>query len=125
VLRHTEADAGNQQAAAVEMLKVLIVPPPVPHVSTNSSGRSAGRTIIAWRSERTTAASSSDVSPFTRSPTMSAAIWTGVASPGEDYVERRGQLGGIRRFSGGEPFDRAKKRVSRHALMRSRGATGH
>ena len=58
----------TSSAAAVEMLKVLIVPPPVPQVSTRSSGRSAGSSTIASRNARTTAASSAGVSPFTRSP---------------------------------------------------------
>src|ERR1043166_5398478 len=68
-------------AAAVEMLNVRIVPPPVPHVSTSSSGRSAGNGTITCRIARTTAATSAGVSPLTRRPTRSAPICAGVASP--------------------------------------------
>ena len=68
-------------AAAVEMLKVDSDPPPVPHVSTNSSGRSAASTIMASRSACTTPATSAGVSPFTRSAISSAATCTGVPSP--------------------------------------------
>src|SRR3954471_19382412 len=63
------------------MLNVFTVPPPVPHVSTSSRGLSAGNSIIARRSARTTAASSAGCSPRTRSPTSIAAICAGVASP--------------------------------------------
>src|SRR6185437_7972173 len=71
----------TSSAAAVEMLKVLIEPPPVPHVSTSASGSSAGSTTIARRSDRTTAARSVDVSPRTRRATSKAATCTGVALP--------------------------------------------
>src|SRR5687768_5976656 len=70
-----------RSAAAVEMLNVWTAPPPVPHVSTSWSGRSAGSATIAERSERATAATTSGVSPRTRSPMRSAATCAGVASP--------------------------------------------
>src|SRR6476661_6182484 len=68
-------------AAAVEMLNVVSVPPPVPHVSTSPSGLLAGSTTIASRSASTTPATSADVSPFTRNAMSSAATCAGVPSP--------------------------------------------
>jgi hypothetical protein len=44
---------------------------------------------------------------------------------GEHHIKRRCQLGRIRRFTSGEPFDRSEQRVRGPALMRSGGATGH
>src|SRR3954464_13042873 len=68
-------------AAAVEMLNVTRPPPPVPQVSTSSSGRSARSTTMTLRNARTIAASSSGLSPLTRSPMRMAAICADVASP--------------------------------------------
>src|SRR5690348_4194319 len=68
-------------AAAVEMLNVTRPPPPVPHVSTSSSGRSARSTTMTFRRARTIAASSSGLSPRTRSPMRIAATCAAVASP--------------------------------------------
>ena len=68
-------------AAAVEMLNVVSAPPPVPHVSTRSSGASAESTIMASRSASTTPATSADVSPLTRSAIKIAATCVGVPSP--------------------------------------------
>src|SRR5881296_4248884 len=67
-------------AAAVEMLKVETVPPPVPQVSTRWSP-AASTGIIAARSARAAPATSSAVSPLTRRPISRAAICAGVASP--------------------------------------------
>src|SRR3989449_1942820 len=67
-------------AAAVEMLKVETVPPPVPQVSTRWSP-AASTGIIASRSARAAPATSSGVSPLTRRPMSRAAICAGVASP--------------------------------------------
>src|SRR5207249_2532208 len=67
-------------AAAVEMLKVETVPPPVPQVSTRW-GPSATTRTMASRNARAAPATSSGVSPFTRSPMSSAPICAGVASP--------------------------------------------
>ena len=68
-------------AATVEMLNVVTTPPPVPHVSTSSSGRSAGSGTITRRSARTAPVSSDDVSPRARMPMSNAPIWADVASP--------------------------------------------
>ena len=77
----TEAPApAATNAAAVEMLKVDTVPPPVPHVSTRCAPCASTRTM-AWRSARAAPAISSAVSPFTRRPMSKAASCTGVASP--------------------------------------------
>ena len=67
--------------AAVEMLNVCDASPPVPTTSSRLS-RSGTSTLVA-NSRITCAAAviSPTVSFFTRSPTVSAAIITGVASP--------------------------------------------
>src|SRR6266516_4429396 len=67
-------------AAAVEMLNVVTLPPPVPHVSTRCTPSASTRTI-ASRNARAAPATSSAVSPLTRRPTSRAAICTGDASP--------------------------------------------
>ncbi len=59
-------------AAAVEMLKVVIVPPPVPQVSVSSPGSWAGTGIITLRRARTPPATSAGSTPRTRSPMRSA-----------------------------------------------------
>ena len=67
-------------AVVVEMLKVWRPSPPVPHVSMYSVD--AGLTCAARsRIARAKPTISSTVSPFMRSPTTSALIWAGVASP--------------------------------------------
>src|SRR5439155_1669797 len=77
----TEAPApAATNAAAVEMLKVETVPPPVPQVSTRWSP-AASTGIITARSARAAPATSSAVSPLTRRPMSRAAICAGVASP--------------------------------------------
>ena len=58
-----------------------------------------------------------DVSPLTRSPTMSAAICTGVASPANTTSNAAVSSAGSGASPAGEPFDRSEKRVG--------GATGH
>ncbi len=70
-----------RSAAAVEMLKVPTAPPPVPQVSTSSSGRSATRRTMAPRRASAAPATSAGVSPFTRRPMSSAASCADVASP--------------------------------------------
>jgi hypothetical protein len=67
-------------AAAVEMLKVETVPPPVPQVSTRCAPSASTRTIAA-RNARAAPVSSATVSPFTRKPISRAAICTGLAAP--------------------------------------------
>src|SRR5438128_248263 len=68
------------KAAAVEILNVVTAPPPVPQVSTRF-GASVSTFTIAPRSARAAPATSSAVSPLTRSPTRSAAVWAAVHSP--------------------------------------------
>src|SRR5690606_37529054 len=68
-------------AAAVLMLNVVRVPPPVPQVSTSWSGSRASMVSIARRRAPAAPATSSAVSPFTRRPTRSAATCAGLASP--------------------------------------------
>ncbi len=66
---------------AVEMLKVCAESPPVPTMSTRLS-RSGTSTLVAnSRITCAAAAISPTVSFFTRSPTVNAAIITGVTSP--------------------------------------------
>ncbi len=69
------------KAAAVEMLKVVTEPPPVPAVST-SREESADRTArMADRSALTPPATSDGATPFARSPMRRPAIWTSEAEP--------------------------------------------
>jgi hypothetical protein len=60
-------------AAAVEMLKVVTAPPPVPQVSTSASAASLGSRTMASRRALAAPATSWIVSPFTRSATRIAA----------------------------------------------------
>ena len=76
----TPAPAASR-AAAVEMLNVATAPPPVPHVSTSSAGSRASSTSMAPRMAVAAPATSSAVSPFTRSPISNAATWAGDPSP--------------------------------------------
>src|SRR5436190_19693862 len=77
----TEAPAPTAtNAAAVEILKVGTRPPPVPQVSTRWSP-AAWTGSIASRRARAAPATSSAVSPLTRSPMSRAAICAGLASP--------------------------------------------
>jgi hypothetical protein len=76
----TPAPAATR-AAAVEMLNVVSVPPPVPHVSTSWSVSLAGTGTMARRSARTPPATTPGDSRRVLSATSSAAIWTGVALP--------------------------------------------
>ena len=99
MLRDAHAGAGGESAAAVEMLNVLIVPPPVPQVSTSSSGRSAGRTTIACEARARPPRAPRGVSPFTRRPTSSAAICAGVASPASTMLNARVSSSGSARFA--------------------------
>src|SRR5690606_9597582 len=68
-------------AAAVLILKVVRLPPPVPQVSTSDSGLRASMASMARRSAPAAPATSSGVSPFTRNPIRSADTCAGVASP--------------------------------------------
>src|SRR5437016_10363991 len=106
----TEAPApAATNAAAVEILKVGTAPPPVPQVSTRWSPAASTGTIVS-RSARAAPATSSAVSPLTRSPMSSAAICAGVASPRITVVktavvwvavgERRGARAAIASSSG-------------------------
>jgi len=70
-----------RKAAAVEMLKVVIAPPPVPQVSTSVAG------FASWRDEPGVAHRPGDGGDLGGSlaldpePDEERAIWTGVASP--------------------------------------------
>ncbi len=68
-------------AAAVEMLNVVTLPPPVPAVSTSAEGSEAGTGTIAFRSARTPPAISLAATPFALSPTSKPAIWASEAEP--------------------------------------------
>ena len=93
------------------MLNVLIVPPPVPQVSTKSSGRSAGSTTIACRSARTTAASSlRRLALHAQADEERRDLHRRRVAAKHD-VERVGQLAGIGRIASGEAFDRSEQRV--------------
>src|SRR5256885_4580202 len=77
----TEAPApAATNAAAVEILTVGPVPPPVPPVPTKWSP-AAWTGTIASRNARAAPATSSAVSPLVRSPMSRAAICAGVAAP--------------------------------------------
>src|SRR5262245_54261799 len=67
------------KAAQVEMLKVPLPSPPVPHVSMAPAGARTAKTFA--RMARAAPAISSTVSPRTRSPMTSALICAGVAAP--------------------------------------------
>jgi Signal transduction histidine kinase involved in nitrogen fixation and metabolism regulation len=73
--------AATTNPAAVEMLKVPTVPPPVPQVSTIGEPADGFTVIIAWRSAWAAPAISSNVSPLARRPSNKALIWSAVASP--------------------------------------------
>ena len=62
------------RAAAVEILKVVISPPPVPQVSISRSLLVTATGIMAFRSARTPPATSVGTTPFTFSATRKAAI---------------------------------------------------
>src|SRR6185436_18644320 len=68
-------------AAAVETLSVVTVPPPVPHVSTSRSLIPSSTPIIVARNADAAPVISSAVSPLLRRPRSSAAISGPVASP--------------------------------------------
>src|SRR5260221_265327 len=68
-------------AAAVEMLKVVTLPPPVPQVSTSGFPSFVGSRCIALRRARTAPTTSAAVSPRLLKPIRRADICTGVDSP--------------------------------------------
>ncbi len=69
------------KAAAVEMLNVLSLSPPVPHVSTTSACRFVGILTHFSRIVRAKPVTSCTVSPFIRRAVIRLAICAGVASP--------------------------------------------
>ncbi len=71
--------AATTSAAVVEMLKVPLRSPPVPHMSIAPAGASTRMTRS--RIAAANPASSSTVSPRIRRATRSAASWDGVAAP--------------------------------------------
>src|SRR6185437_7027432 len=76
----TPAPAASS-AAAVEMLKVEIAPPPVPQVSTSEAGSRTGSASMARRIACAPPATSAAVSPLTRSAMRIAATCACEASP--------------------------------------------
>ena len=73
--------AATTSAAAVEMLKVETLPPPVPQVSTRASLSGAATGIIAPRSASTPPATSDGASPLVCSAASSPPVCTSEASP--------------------------------------------
>ena len=102
------------------MVETLMVParsPPVPHVSTSLSCRSAGSGTVSATSSIASnmPVSSASVSPLQRSPKMNAAICDGLAAPSRisrsaaaDSAELRFSPAATRPSTAGQPPRSAK-----------------
>jgi hypothetical protein len=117
VLRHAHANASDESAAAVEMLNVLI-DPPLLSVRSNLFGIPLRR-----KNDHRLSARADHRRELERSLTLAAESHDQRGDlhrrciAGEHHVKRRRQLGRIRCFTSGEPFDRSEKRIG--------WATGH
>ena len=90
VLGHTHPRPAATRAAAVEILKVVSAPPPVPQVSTSSWGSSAGTGIMtSWRALHAAGHLRPVGRPLVRRPIRRAPSGSGEASPEMEQRRRR------------------------------------